>query len=118
MHAHASLPCHHPKWPRRCPHCNAPADGFNVTVPLRKKWNPETRRMEWWAWCTSGMACLNCLAVIIPNAFSEGISEDYVRALIQCDLSLSKIQVVPKDQFERECCLPAEAPKGASHDVA
>lgn len=124
MHAHADpLPCHHPKWPRHCPHCDTAALGFNVTVPLEERWDPETKEMRWWAWGASGMACYVCNVVILPDEFTarrsdrEGeihtlVSEAYVRELVMRDVSgIKRIEVVPAAWFEEHCCLPAEGPK-------
>lgn len=68
-----------------------------------------------WAWGTSGMACLQCKNAILPIRFSEGVTEEYVRAIVAAGvLGRCSVQFVPEVWFEEHCCLPAEAPKDAS----
>ncbi len=111
MQARASIPCHHPKWPMQCPHCNCRAEGFSITVPLSQKWDPEAKEMRRWAWGASGMACMQCNIAIIPNEFHKDVSEGYVRALVDADIpGLGQVQVVPTPWFDEHCCLPAEEP--------
>jgi len=115
MRAHADpLPCHHPKWPMQCPRCNTLAAGFNVIVPLTRKWDPEAKEMRWWTWGTSGLACLSCNTAILPNTFSEGVTQEYVRALVERDIpGLASIRFVPAPWFDEHCRLPAEEPTKA-----
>ena len=111
MQANAGIPCHHPKWPMQCPHCSNRADGFCVTVPINRRWDPEAKEMRWWAWGTSGMVCNSCNIAIITNAFGEGVTEAYVRVIIETDIpGLKEIQVVPEPWFDEHCRLPAEEP--------
>lgn len=111
MRANAGLPCHHPKWPMQCPHCGNPADGFNVNVPLRQHWDAEAKEMRMLAWGTTGMACFDCRTAILPNAFSEGITPNYVEALVQSDIpGTLLVTFVPGPWFDEHCRLPAEEP--------
>ena len=116
MRAHADpMPCHHPKWPMQCPHCDKPALGFNVSIPLGQRWNPEAKKMGRWAWGTSGMACLDCNIAIIPQTVSEGITIEYVRAIVEADIpGLTDVQFVPEPWFNEHCRLPAEEPTKAT----
>ena len=109
MRANAGTPCHHPKWPMQCPRCDKPALGFNVSIPLRQRWDPEAKEMRMWAWGTTGMACFECNTALMPNTFSESITQEYVRAIVEADIpGLVWVQFVPTPWFDEHCCFPAE----------
>ena len=113
MRANAGTPCHHPKWPRRCPKCEIQALGFNVVVPIGRRWDPDAQEMRTWAWGTSGMACFKCNKAILPRPEEGGpVSEEYIHSLVKADLpGLIEVSFVNPDLFQTACCLPAEEPE-------
>lgn len=114
MQARASLPCHHPKWPMQCPHCNSSADGFDVTVPLSKHWNEKDQRYGRYAWKVIGMACMSCRIAVLPNKDHKDVSLDYMRVLVETDIPGGLVvQFVPEPWFDEHCRVPAEEPKNA-----
>jgi len=113
MHAHAGMPCHHPKWPVQCPKCQKPADGVSVTVPIDRRWDPDSQEMRTWAWGTAGMACFRCnKAIVCAPEKDAPVSEQYIRELIKADIpGLLEVDFIDAALFNRACRLPAEEPE-------
>ena len=110
------MPCHHPKWPMRCPKCAKNALGFVVTVPVERRWDPETKEMQCWAWRTTGVVCFTCMDVIVawPEDAEKHVSQDYVRVIVRTDLvHIGEVRFVKPSVFNIACRLPAEEAEDA-----
>lgn len=113
MRARAGMPCHHPKWPMRCPKCRKNALGFNITVPIGRRWDPDSGEQRIWAWSTSGMVCMECNRALVPVPEKDApVSEEYLRALIRGDLpGIIGVTFLSESLFRITCRLPAEEAK-------
>jgi hypothetical protein len=99
----------------QCPKCREKADGFNVTIPIGRRWNPEKKEMGMWAWGTTGMACIRCNNAIVswPTSDSD-ISQEYVRSLVTSDIpGVLEVLFVSAPVFNSQCRLPSEETENA-----
>jgi hypothetical protein len=123
MNPSAQMPTHHPAWPRRCPKCRKPADGFNVVVPVGEKVDPKTGELRQTAWGLNGVACIKCQVIHLPLVLSEApsfVDQNYIGTLIYSAPWFRSIQAVvwlKEKMFNKKCCLPPEPesePKGGA----
>lgn len=108
MIAGAGMPAHHPNWPRKCPRCKKPADGFQVVVPTGIKDGKQT------AWGLNGVACIRCQWICVPLVLDEApdeVDQNYIGRLIYRApwfRTIKAVQWMKEDTFNKKCCLPPE----------